>query len=480
MRILLTGATGYIGGRLLKKLKENGHKVRCIARRPEMLTGRLGNAIQAVAGDLLLPETLAAALDDVEAVYYLVHSMGARSGFEEKDRQAAHNLGQAALRAGVKRIIYLGGLGDSRLELSPHLRSRQEVGRVLKESGVPTIEFRASIILGSGSLSFELIRALVERLPIMITPRWVGVKAQPIHVNDVIEYLLGALTLPLSESLIIEIGGPDQCSYGEIMREYACQRNLRRLIIPVPLLTPYLSSLWLGLVTPVYAHIGRMLIDGLRYPTVVQNTAARDLFALEPAGLKEAIALSLRNEDEEYAATRWSDALSSSEFAAAGGRRFGNRIVDTTVIKVDASPEEAFAPLVRIGGSRGWFYGTWLFVLAGFVDKCLGGVGAARGRRDPDRLHAGDPVDCWRVEQIEAPRYLRLVMEMRIPGRAWLEFAITPAGEQTEIRQIAIFDPLGLTGIIWWYGLYPLHRFVFIRRLESIGRAARELSEAVR
>lgn len=471
--ILLTGATGYIGGRLLRLLAAEGYPVRCLARRPEFLRGRVPGEVDVVAGDLLEPQSLAPALAGVHTAYYLVHSMGAAGGFEETDRSAAHHFAAAARAVGVRRIIYLGGLGDAAAGLSPHLRSRQEVGGILRNAGIPAIEFRASIVLGSGSLSFEMIRALVERLPVMITPRWVSVLAQPVAVDDILQYLLAAIDLPVRESRIYEIGGPDRLSYGELMREYASQRGLRRCMVPVPVLTPRLSSLWLGLVTPLYARVGRKLIDSIRHSTVVRDRAALDAFPIRPVGVREAIAQALRNEDREYAQTRWSDALSSAgPLPGWGGRRFGNRLIDSRRRRVDAAPADAFAPVRRIGGATGWYYGDWLWTLRGWLDLLSGGVGMRRGRRDPESLEPGDTVDCWRVEELEPGRLLRLLAEMRLPGRAWLEFEIVPEGSGSWIRQTAIFDPVGLSGLLYWYSVYPLHQFVFEGMLHGIARAA--------
>jgi len=294
--ILLTGATGYVGGRLLAELEAKGHRLRCLARRPELLAGRVGAATEVVSADCLKPETLGAALSGVDAAFYLVHSMGSTGDFEEQDRVAATNFGRAARNAGVSKIVYLGGLGSQGDALSRHLQSRQETGRCLRESGVPVIELRASIILGSGSLSFELIRALVERLPVMICPRWVRAQAQPIAIEDVVAYLESSLDLP-AESRVFEIGGADTVSYESIMREYARQRGLRRYMIFVPVLTPRLSSLWLGLTTPVYARVGRKLIESVRNSTVVTDAAALTTFAVRPMGLSEAIERAIRNED---------------------------------------------------------------------------------------------------------------------------------------------------------------------------------------
>ncbi len=475
-RVLLTGATGYVGGRLLRRLEARGLALRCLARRPEWLRARAAPETEVVQGDLLESDTLPAALKDVETVYYLVHSMGAKSGFEEKERRAARNFGAAARAAGVQRIVYLGGLADEDEELSPHLQSRHEVGRLLRDSGVPTIEFRASIVIGSGSLSFEMVRALVERLPVMVTPRWVRVPAQPIGIGDLLDYLVAGLDADPAGSPVYEIGGADVVSYGELMREYARQRGLRRLMVPVPVLTPDLSSRWLGLVTPLYARIGRKLIESVRHPSVVRDDRALRVFPIRPQGVAESIALALRHEDREFALTRWSDALSSSGPLpeAYGGVRVGRRLLDSRTAQVPVPPAVAFAPIRRIGGRTGWYAHDWLWRLRGFLDLLVGGVGVRRGRPHPDRLRVGDALDWWRVEALEPGRRLRLFAEMKVPGRAWLEFEVTPEPSGSCIRQTASFDPHGLLGLLYWYGIYPLHALVFRDMLAGIARAARE------
>jgi uncharacterized protein YbjT (DUF2867 family) len=471
-RVLLTGGTGYVGGRLLTALAAAGCRVRCLARRPEALRHRAGPRVEVVAGDVQDPVSLAPALAGCEVAYYLVHSMGVGGGFEEADRRAAASFGQAARAAGVRRIIYLGGLGSGQA-LSPHLASRQEVGRVLAASGVPTLEFRASIVIGSGSLSFEMIRALVERLPVMVVPRWVRTPTQPIAVEDLIAYLLAALDVDLPESRVFEIGGADVASYEGLMREYARQRGLRRLLLPVPVLSPTLSSLWLGLVTPVYARVGRKLIDSLRNPTIVTDDSARRTFAVRPRGYREAIARALVNEDREIAETRWSDALSAGGLPRGwAGVRFGSRLVDSRAIRVAAPPPVAFEAIARLGGATGWYAADVLWRLRGFLDLLVGGVGLRRGRRDPRHLVVGDAVDFWRVEAVEPGRLLRLAAEMRLPGRAWLVFEIEPDGAGSVIRQTALFDPVGLRGLAYWYALYPVHRVVFGGMLRGIARQA--------
>ena len=472
-RILLTGATGYVGGRLLRLLEERGEPVRCLARRPEFLRGRTGPTTAIVAGDVLDAASLPPALEGVDAAYYLVHSMGAPGGFEDKDRRGARNFAQAAREAGLRRIVYLGGLGDDTAGLSAHLRSRHEVGDLLRASAVPVIEFRASVILGSGSLSFELIRALVERLPVMVTPRWVRVPAQPIAINDVLAYLLAALDLELKGRLVFEIGGPEAVAYGDIMREYARQRGLRRLMVPVPLLTPRLSSLWLGLVTPVYARVGRKLIDGVRNPTLVRDRSALGRFAVRPVGVREAIAQAIRHEDREFAETVWTGAVSATcEPRPWGGVRFGNRLVDRRSVHVDVPPARAFRPIERIGGTTGWYYADWLWRVRGGLDLLAGGVGLRRGRQRQEEPRAGETIDCWRIEDYAPGRRLRLVAEMKLPGRAWLEFTVEPQGAGSLITQTATFDPRGLWGLVYWYGVWPLHRLVFAGMLHGVAQAA--------
>ncbi len=470
--VLLTGATGYIGGRLLSELEQSGRRVRCLARRPEHLESRVSTGTEVVKGDLLDPESLRAAMKGVDSAYYLVHSMGSGDSFQAKERDSARNFARAAAEAGVKRIVYLGGLGSGE-DLSPHLKSRQEVGRILRESGVPTIEFRASIVIGSGSLSFEMVRALVDRLPVMITPRWVQVKAQPIAIEDILAYLAVALDVDIDQSEIVEIGGTDVVTYGDIMREYARQRGLRRLMIPVPVLTPRLSSLWLGLVTPIYATVGRKLIDSVPHETVVTNDAARRLFKIEPIGIRMAISRALRNEDREIATTRWSDALSSrGDHKQWGGVRFGSRLVDSRAVELPVSPSEAFKPIQRIGGKTGWYYGNWMWTLRGFLDLLIGGAGLRRGRRDPERLVPGDTLDFWRVEAIKPGELLRLRAEMKLPGRAWLQFEIDEREDGCLLRQTSLFDPVGLLGLAYWYALTPFHGLVFGGMLKGIATAA--------
>ena len=368
------------------------------------------------------------------------------------DRLAASNFGRAAARAGVRRIIYLGGLGASAGSLSTHLKSRAETGAVLRESGVPVIEFQASVVIGAGSLSFEMIQALVERLPVMICPRWVATLTQPVAIDDVLGYLVAALDLPGNGSQVFEIGGPEVVSYGDMMREYARLRGLRRLLLPVPLLTPHLSGLWLALVTPAQARVGRALVEGLKNTTVVRSTAARETFQIEPMPLRAAFLKAI------------------AEGVAAHHR------VDTRTMVVDVPPEQAFAPVRRIGGATGWYFGNLLWLMRGWLDRAFGGAGIPRGRRDPDLCEAGDVIDGWTVEAYEPDRRMRLSSGMKLPGRGWLEFEVTPldGGRRSTIRQTATFDPRGLLGRAYWYAVLPIHGVLFRGMLERIARRAVE------
>jgi uncharacterized protein YbjT (DUF2867 family) len=445
--------------------------VRCLSRRPEYLRPRAAATTEVVRGDVLQPETMAPALVGVDTVYYLVHSMSSSRPFDEVDRAAARAFGTAAREAGVRKVVYLGGLG--RGELSPHLASRQEVGEILRASGVPTIELRASIVIGSGSASFEMIRALVEKLPVMVTPRWVRVRAQPIAIEDVLAYLLEAGEREPVGGELYEIGGADRVMYLELMQEYARQRGLRRTMIPVPVLTPRLSSLWLWLVTPVYAGVGRKLVDSLRDETVVEEARALDVFRVRPRGVGEAIARALAFEDSAFAETRWSDEAFADRTPYGGVRR-GSRLVDARATTLRVPPARAFAPIQRIGGETGWYKGALLWRLRGLLDVLVGGPGLRRGRRDPVGLEVGDTIDFWRVEAFEQDRLLRLTAEMRVPGRAWLQFEVSGGADNREstISQTAIFDPSGVFGLVYWYALWPFHGYIFGGMLKQLAAMA--------
>jgi uncharacterized protein YbjT (DUF2867 family) len=448
--ILITGATGHIGGRLLRTLEAGGagRRLRCLVRDRRRLAAAPDTEI--VEGDCLDEASLVPALSGVDVACYLVHSMGAGDGYAERDRRAATNFGRAAARAGVRRIVYLGGIADDPAALSPHLRSRADTGRHLRAAGVPVVELRASIVVGAGSLSFEMMRALVERLPIMICPRWVNTPAQPIAVDDVVAYLAAAIETPGLGDRVLEIGGPEVVSYGQLMRFYAQMRDLRRWLISVPMLTPRLSGMWLALVAPAQARIGRALIEGLRNPTVVRSDAARRLFAVAPMPLAEACARAIAE-----GAVTWSK-------------------TDSRAIEVDASPSQAFAPIRRIGGGTGWYFGDLLWQARGWLDRAVGGVGMRRGRRSSDECAVGDVIDGWTVEAFEPDCRLRLAADLKLPGRGWLEFEVTPldGGTRSRIRQTATFDPRGVTGRLYWYAIYPFHALIFGGLLRQIARRA--------
>ena len=467
--VLVTGPTGYIGGRLVAALESHGVDLRCLARRPDALRGRVGAFTEIAEGDIRDPERVAAAMAGVDVAYYLVHSMSSAGSFAAEDREAARVFAAAARVAGVSRIVYLGGLGSGS-ELSDHLASRQEVGRVLAGSGVPLIELRAGIIIGSGSLAFDAMRALVRQLRVMIVPRWVGTLTQPIAIDDVIAYLVAACDLGRPLGGVYEIGGPDRLSYGGLMSEYARQRGWRRTIIPVPVLSPWLSSLWLGLVTPVYARVARKMIDGLRNETIVQDDRARRHFPeIIPRGVRQAITeATLERHD---APTRWSDAITSAGDWAERVTTPAKLLTDERVQWVPAPPERAFAPIMRIGGRTGWYYGDRLWELRGWLDTAFGGVGIRRGRRHPSELSPGETIDFWRVESIEPGRRLRLRAEMKLPGTAWLEFVVAPRGDGSEIRQTAFFAPSGVLGRAYWYAVAPFHRLLFPKMLQGIAEA---------
>lgn len=473
MNILLTGATGYVGGRLLGLLEAGDFNLRCLARHPEFLKDKVSSRTQIAKGDVLDKSTLLAALSGIHTAFYLIHSMSTKTNFLELEKQAAINFAQAAEECNVNRIIYLGGLGDETDKLSPHLNSRQEVGRILRNSRVKTIEFRASIVLGSGSLSFEMIRALTEKIPVMVMPRWVNVTAQPIGITDLLRYLYGAIQLDVKSSMVIEIGGADQLSYRELMKEYAHQRGLKRYMIRVPVLTPYLSSLWLGLVTPIYARVGKKLIRSVKHPTVVTTDTAKQLFHFQPVSARDAIASALRNEDREFRESNWYDSVSSTgiQEKAFGGTKVGSRLMDTRSLFVNTTPEKAFRPIYELGGRNGWYAYNFLWTLRGNVDLLLGGVGMRRGR--PRRnLRNGDSIDFWRIEVLEYPERLRLKAEMKLPGKAWLEFEVSPEKDGARIHQTAVFYPKGLFGLLYWYGIFPLHALVFRGMIKEIGRRA--------
>ncbi|MCY3782996.1 MAG: SDR family oxidoreductase [Chloroflexi bacterium] len=478
--ILVTGATGYIGGRLVPRLVGSGCRVRVLVRSRSRVAARAWQSqVEVAVGDVLDAQALSEALAGVDTAYYLVHSMSSGADFHERDMQAARAFGRAAKAAGVNRIIYLGGLGDPASRLSHHLRSRQSTGQALREGGVPVTEFRAAVIVGAGSISFEMIRYLVERLPVMICPRWIYSRIQPIAVDDLLEYLVSALDAPESQGQIVEIGGKDAVTYRGMMLGYAQARGLKRLLLPVPVLTPRLSAYWVHWITPIHAGISSALIEGLHNDVVVTNDLARRLFPdVDPMEYAGAIARVIDDLDAGRIDTSWSDALGTAERSERPVRldsRHGT-IVERRRMRVSATPRAVFRVFTGIGGARGWYFATWAWRLRGALDRVLGGVGLRRGRRHPDHLRIGDALDFWRVEDLRTDRSVRLRAEMKLPGRAWLQFETREAEDgATHLEQTAAFIPKGLPGLAYWYGLYPLHRWIFAGLVKAIARRAERM-----
>ncbi|MFT5194189.1 MAG: hypothetical protein ACI9EW_003510 [Cellvibrionaceae bacterium] len=481
--VLVTGVTGYIGGRLVPRLLAAGYHVRVLVRgdKDRLANRAWSDEVEIVTGNVLEAETLPAAMQGIDVAYYFIHSMSGSNEFGERDRQAAHNFGQAAANASVNRIIYLGGLGAEDAELSEHLRSRHETGNVLRESGLPVTEFRAAIVVGSGSVSFEMIRHLTERVPLMICPSWVYTKVQPIAVFDLLDYLVAALKTPSSIGEIIEIGGSEVLTYGAMMLEYAQVRGLRRKLLPIPLLTPHLSSLWVHLVTPIPAKIAQPLIRGLRNEVIVRNDKSKQLFPeIQPATYRAAVERALRRIREGDVETVWFDAISSSQ----GDQTLSNFVdeqgmfIENREIHVNASSENIYRAFTSIGGDQGWPPHTWLWQLRGILDRMVGGIGLRRGRRHPSDLRMGDALDFWRVEDIELVHFLLLRAEMKVPGGAWLRFVTKPCEEGgAYLRQTAFFAPKGLWGFLYWYSVYPLHGLVFSGMINNIAQRAENLAK---
>ncbi|QBI21621.1 SDR family oxidoreductase [Egibacter rhizosphaerae] len=508
-RVLVLGATGYVGGRLVPRLLAVGHDVRVVARRPAKLTGVSWAADVALhEGDLLRPETLRGAFDDIDVVYYLVHSMGGAAAFAETDRRIAGTVAACASAAGVRRIVYLGGLGEIDDRTSTHLRSRAEVGELLVASEVPTTVLRAAVIIGSGSASFEMLRHLTEKLPVMVAPKWVHTRCQPIAIRDVLGYLVAALDDSSDEDRVHDIGGPDVLTYAEMLQGYARVAGLpRRLILTVPVLTPKLSSYWIGLVSPVPTGVARPLVESLSQEVVVRDDPATDSTRWvpdPPVSYEQALRHVLRRVRDREVETSWREAelpWRESELPTGPGRRRdalaagdaspaepqpedpvwagGTLLSDVQEAVAAAASPEVFSTVARIGGDRGWPVHQWAWSLRGFADQLIGGVGLRRGRRDPDRLRVGDAVDFWRVEEMRAPvapgdvGLLRLRAEMWVPGHAWLEFRLLPEhGGGTRLRQRALFAPRSLLGRLYWYAMLPFHALIFRRMAQALADEA--------
>ena len=489
LRCLVTGASGYIGGRLVPELLSAGYTVRCMARDPAKLRDRpWSGQVEVAAADATDRAAVRQVLADTDVAYYLIHSLGTGAAFEQRDRAAAENFAGAAEDAGTKRIVYLGGIvSPGAGELSPHLRSRAEVGDILLASGVPTAALQAAVIIGSGSASFEMLRYLTERLPAMITPRWVQTRIQPVAVRDVLRYLVGSAALPPEVSRRFDIGGPDILSYADMMRRYASVAGLTpRLLVQVPLLTPRLSSLWVGLVTPVPASLARQLVESLRNEVVCTEHDIKQYIPDPPEGLlplDKAIALAMRHTREGSVSTRWSSAATpgapSDPLPTDPSWAGGTLYVDARTSVVHAAPEALWQVIEGIGGQSGWYSFPAAWAARGLLDRLAGGVGLRRGRRDPRRLLVGDALDFWRVEAIEPGVLLRLRAEMKLPGLAWLELSVGRDHDgRTTYRQRAIFRPRGLAGHAYWRSISPLHGAVFGGMVRNITATAEKAGRA--
>ncbi len=477
-RITVLGATGYVGGRLVPRLLQAGYKVRAVARSASKLHCRSfaqDPDLEIVAADVLQEESLTQALEDCFAVYYLVHSMSATNkDFASADRQAAQNLVRAAEKNQVQRLFYLGGLGEKSSHLSHHLSSRLEVGEILESSSIPLTWLRAAVILGSGSASFELVRYLVDRLPVLVTPKWVRTLSQPIAIRNVLDYLVGCLENSDTAGKSFDIGGPDILSYEDLFRIYAQEAGLpRRIIIPIPLLSPKLSSYWINLITPVPVGLAKPLFEGMRNEVICRENSIRTFVPVRLLSCREVISRALQKVRQQEVDTDWSDAgqIRPPEWLAYGDAHYaGGTVLECNYkLELGCSPEEIWQVLTSMGGETGWVFADNLWKLRGYMDKFLGGVGLRRGRPRAKQLRVGDALDFWRVLLVEENRRLQLLAEMKLPGEAILQFQIEPLQKKgCELRQISRFLPQGLSGIVYWYAFYPFHKFIFRGMLTKI------------
>jgi uncharacterized protein YbjT (DUF2867 family) len=476
MNILVTGVTGYIGRQLIPRLSAEGHHVTCLVRDPERLIGNNWNNIEIHQGDVLNLASLDSVMQGIEIAYYLIHSMaGGKRGFIQRDEAAARNFGKAAREAGVRRIIYLGGLGQCEKFISPHLDSRQHVGDELRRSGVPVTEFRAPIIIGSGSMSFEMIRYLTERLPILFTPQWINTFCQPIAIENILDYLTTTLSEPQSINSIFEIGGPDVLTYKDIMRGYAIARGLKRSFITLPFLTTQILAIGADVITPLPTPYLQILIEGLRSEVLVHDPSAQDIFKIKPIPYKLALEQALKRDGSGEVETYWAGVPAEAQPGVTRKDTQGMYIEQHRTASA-AQPKAIFASFARIGGKRGWYFANWLWQLRGWLDQLVGGPGMRRGRPDADVLQPGDVLDGWKVETVETDRLIRLWFDMKAPGPAWLQFEALPRKDGGTLLSItAFFEPHGIAGLLYWYSLFPFHVLIF----KGMSRAILQLAEAL-
>jgi uncharacterized protein YbjT (DUF2867 family) len=480
-QILVTGATGYIGGRLVPRLLEAGYHVRCLVRDATRLQGYPWlNQVEVSEGDALDPASLVKAMQNISSAYYLIHGMQGNKADAGRDLSAARNFAEAADQTGLKHIIYLGELVDPTADLSPYLRSRNETGHILRLGRVPVTEFRAGMVVGSGSALFEMIRYLAERQPLLICPQWFFSLAQPIAIRDVLSYLVSALNTPESEGKLIEIGGATRLRYADMLRVYARERGLKRILFHTPFYTPRLSAYWVHMVTPIPWRIALLLIEGLHAEIVMHDGLAHSLFPkIQPLDFQTALHLALERLLSDSVETSWSDAMVVSQ---GDNRPFTLTITEGMMIErrrlfLELPPAPVFKSYTGLGGDRGWLYLNWTWQFRGWMDKLVGGVGLRRGRRHPDEIRVGEALDFWRVEAVEPDRLLRLQAEMKVPGKAWLEFqSVQQPDGKTLLTQAAYFAPRGLSGFLYWYLLYPIHSFIFSGLIRKVAGRAQELA----
>jgi uncharacterized protein YbjT (DUF2867 family) len=478
--ILVTGATGYVGGRLVPRLLEAGYSVRCLVRDRHRLQGRPWlNRVEVVDGDALAPGTLTEAMKDVSIAYYLIHGKQGGQTNANRDLDLARNFAEAASEADIERIIYLGELVDPTSDLSPYLRARHETGYILHTSHVAVTEFRAGMIVGSGSALFEMIRYLTEREPLLICPAWFFSQAQPIAIRDVLSYLIEALKNPESNGRLIEIGGATRLTYADMLLGYAKERGLKRVLIRTPFYAPRLSAYWVHMVTPIHWRVVLPLIEGLRARLIVRDEIARKLFPhITPIDFQTAVHLALGRIQRDNVETSWTDALVTVagnvkpyQFVVEEGM-----FVETRQLILDISAGDVFRSYMGIGGERGWLYMDWAWGMRGWLDKAMGGVGLRRGRRHPDEIRAGESLDFWRVEDVEKDRLLLLRAEMKLPGKAWLKFESQPQDGKTLLIVTAYFAPHGLFGFLYWYAMWPFHKLIFDGLTRRVASRARVLA----
>jgi uncharacterized protein YbjT (DUF2867 family) len=480
--ILVTGATGYVGGRLVPRLLDAGYRVRCLVRDPARLQGRPWlKRVEIVTGDALTQGTLAEAMQGVSVAYYLIHGKQGGRDSADRDLTVARNFADAADEAKIERIIYLGELVDPTSDLSPYLRARHETGYILRYSSVPVTEFRAGMIVGSGSVLFEMVRYLTEREPVLVCPAWYFSQAQPIAIRDVLSYLINAIETPESIGRLIEIGGPTRLTYADMLLGYAKERELKRWLIRTPVYAPRLSAYWVHMVTPIHWRLVLPLIEGLRAKLIVRDEAAKKLFPqIKPIDFQTAVRLALGRIQRDNVETSWADALVTVagdvkpyKFTVEEGM-----YVETRQVLLDLPAETVFRSYTGIGGTRGWLYMDWSWAMRGWMDKAVGGVGLRRGRRHPDEIRAGESLDFWRVEEVEPDQLLRLRAEMKLPGKAWLEFKSEPQDGKTLFTVTAYFAPHGLFGFLYWYAMWIPHRFIFDGLTNRLASRARVLAHS--